>query len=98
MVGYDVKKHFGYSRLECERKVVIKFLAVEKVDAREIARRLTVPFGEDASALRTIQFWRAEVDHGREDLHDEQRSGRTPLDDIDSKILGLLDRTPFESG
>jgi hypothetical protein len=84
--------------MECEQKVVIKFLAVEKVDARKIARPLTVAFGEEAYALRIVQFWKAEVCRQREDLHDEHGSGRTPLDYTDSKILGLWDRTPFESG
>jgi histone-lysine N-methyltransferase SETMAR len=83
--------------MEYEQRVIIKFLAIEKVDAREIARRLRVAFGEDAYALRTVQFWMAEVRRGREDLHDEHRPGRPPLDHIDSRILALLDRAPFES-
>jgi hypothetical protein len=40
--------------MEYEQRGVIKFLAVEKVDACEIARRLRVAFGEDAYALLTV--------------------------------------------
>jgi hypothetical protein len=34
---------------------------------------------------------------GRQDLHDEIRSGILPLDDLDSKIVAILDKSPFES-
>jgi hypothetical protein len=30
-------------------------------------------------------------------LHDEIRSGQRPLDDLDSKILAILEKSPFES-
>jgi hypothetical protein len=37
------------------------------------------------------------VRFGRQDLHDEIRSGRTPLGDIDAKILAILNKSPFAS-
>jgi hypothetical protein len=30
-------------------------------------------------------------------MHNEIRSGRSPLDDFDSKILAIMDKSPFES-
>jgi hypothetical protein len=50
-----------------------------------------------------MQFWIAEVRFGRQDLHDEIRTGTPPLDDLDdlddldAKILAILDKSPFES-
>jgi hypothetical protein len=34
---------------------------------------------------------------GRQDFHYENRMGRHPLDDLDAKILAILDKSPFES-
>jgi hypothetical protein len=34
---------------------------------------------------------------GREDLHDEVRSGRAPIDFLDIRIFALLDEQPFHS-
>jgi hypothetical protein len=36
------------------------------------------------------------VQLGRQDLHDEIRTGKPPLDDLDAKILVILDKYPFE--
>jgi hypothetical protein len=44
-----------------------------------------------------VQFWITEVRLGRQDLHDEIRTGRPPLDDLDAKILAILDKSSFES-
>jgi DNA-binding MurR/RpiR family transcriptional regulator len=44
-----------------------------------------------------IQFWITEIRSGRQDLHDKICSGRSPLDNLDSKIVAILDKTPFES-
>jgi hypothetical protein len=34
---------------------------------------------------------------GRQDLHDEIRTGRTLLDDLDAKILDILNKSSFKS-
>jgi hypothetical protein len=39
----------------------------------------------------------SEIRRAREDLHDEHLSGRPPLDDIDAKIVVMLEKRPFES-
>jgi transposase len=77
--------------------VIIKFLWSEGVDSRQIAARLQEQFTEHAYQLRTVQFWIAEIRRGCQDLHDEIRSGRPPLDDLDDKFLAILDKSPFKS-
>jgi hypothetical protein len=77
--------------------VIIKFLWNERVDARNIASKLQAQFAEHAYQLRTIRFWIAEARVGRQDLHDEIRTGRSPLDDLDAKILAILDNYIFKS-
>jgi hypothetical protein len=46
---------------------------------------------------RTIRFWIAEIRFDRQDLHDEIRTGRPPLDAFDYKILAILDKYPLKS-
>jgi hypothetical protein len=50
-----------------------------------------------AYQLRTVQFWITEIRRGRQDPHDEIRSGRPPLHDLDRKLLAIFDKSPFES-
>jgi hypothetical protein len=44
-----------------------------------------------------IQFWITEVRLGRQDFRNEIRTGKLPLDNLDAKILIILDKSPFES-
>jgi hypothetical protein len=64
---------------------------------RHIADILQTQFGEYVDQFRTIRFWIAEPRLGRQDLHDEIRTGGPPLDDLDAKSLAILDKSPFES-
>jgi hypothetical protein len=83
--------------MEYDQRVIIKFLWNERADARQIIDRLQKQFAEHSYQLWTVQFWISEIWRGRQDLHDEIRSGRSPLDDLDSKILVILEKSPFES-
>jgi hypothetical protein len=44
-----------------------------------------------------VEFWIAEVQKGREDLHDELRPGGPPVPDLTRGIQEVLDHSPFES-
>jgi hypothetical protein len=58
---------------------------------------LRAQFHEDACALSTVQFWITELRRGREDLHDEPRTGRPSAENLSTKIQELLDDNPLES-
>jgi hypothetical protein len=83
--------------MEYDQRVIIKFLSNDGSDARAIADRFQARFVEHAYQLQTIRFWIAEARLGHQDLHDEMRTGRSPLDELDAKILVILDKYPFES-
>jgi hypothetical protein len=83
--------------MEYDQRVIIRFLWDEGTDANQITARLQAQFDEHLYKLPTVRFWIAEVHFGRQDLHDEIRTGRPTLDDLDAKILAILDKSPFES-
>jgi hypothetical protein len=83
--------------MEYNEKVIIWFLSNEGIAADEITIRLQARFAEHAYKLRIVRFWIDEVWFGRQDLHDEIRTRRPPLDDVDAKILAILNKSHFES-
>jgi hypothetical protein len=83
--------------MEYDQRVIIRFLWNKRTDAHEITHRLQTQFDEHVYTLRTVRFWIIDARLSRQDLHDEIRTGRLPLDDLDAKILARLDKSPFES-
>jgi hypothetical protein len=83
--------------MEYDQRVIIKFLWNHAADTSQIAARLQTQFTEYDCQFPTVQFWITEIRRGRQDLHDEIRSGRPPLDDLDGKILAILGKSLFES-
>jgi hypothetical protein len=79
--------------MEYDQRVIIRFLWNERIDANQITARLQTQFDEHVYKLGTIWFWIVEVRFGRQDIHDEIRTGRPPLDDLDAKILTILDKS-----
>jgi hypothetical protein len=72
-------------------------LATLQTDWRQTGGRLQAQFNKHAYKLRKVQIWITEVWLGRQDLHDEIRTGRPHLNDLDVKILAILNKYPFES-
>jgi hypothetical protein len=94
---WTVKSVKGLVMIEYDQRVIIRFLWNERMDANQITARLQAQFDEHAYELRTVRLWIAEVHFGRQDLHDEIRTRRRLLYDLDAKILAILDKSPFES-
>jgi transposase len=72
--------------MDYEQRVIIKFLSNDGLEAHQIAEKLKAQFSEGAYSLSAVQFWMAEVQRGREDLHDEPRPGRPSSDCLSARI------------
>jgi hypothetical protein len=82
---------------EYDQSLTIKFLGKERTDSRQIAARLQTRLAEHAYQLGIVQFWITDIRRSRQDLDNEIRIGRPPLDDLDGKILAIFHKSPFES-
>jgi hypothetical protein len=67
-------------RMEYDQRVIIRFLHNKKSDTHNITQRPQAQFAQDAYILGTVQFWIGEICCDRQDLHDENRMGRLPID------------------
>jgi hypothetical protein len=83
--------------IEYDQRVIIRFLSNDGIAADEITTRLQAQFSEQTYKLRTIRFWTGEVRFGRHDLHNAIRTGRRLLEDVDAKILAIVNKSPFDS-
>jgi hypothetical protein len=80
-----------------QQRVIIRFLHRERVQPDEIHRRLAAQPCKDLYSKRSIEWWCAQFVCGREDIEDDYRSGRPPIDHLDTKILACLESEPFQS-
>jgi hypothetical protein len=52
---------------------------------------------KDAFEANRVKYWLYEINLHRSDLSDRQRSGRPPFEDIDARILQVLETEPWSS-
>jgi hypothetical protein len=83
-------------RMGYDPRVIIRFLHNEGADAHNTTQKFQTQFSQDTYTLRTVQFWIGEVRRGRQDLYNENCMERLPLDDLDRKILAILDKSLFK--
>jgi hypothetical protein len=83
--------------MECDQRVIIRFLSKKRVSPEDIHARLEAHFGDATYSERSVRRSSQYVQQGREDWHDKVRSGRSQIDFFDIRILALLDEQPFHS-
>lgn len=69
------------SPAKCELRSVIRFLNAKTFPPIEIHRQLVQVYGEKCMNVKNVRKWCREFSEGRENVHDEQRSGRPSLPD-----------------
>jgi hypothetical protein len=84
-------------RIKYDQRIIIPVLGKERVLPEDIHTRLKALFGDATDNEWSVRPWCQYARQGREDLHDEVRSGRPSIDFLDIQILALLDEQPFHS-
>ncbi|KAG8338350.1 hypothetical protein J6590_000009 [Homalodisca vitripennis] len=64
------------SAASCEVRSVIRILTAKNETAVEIHRQLCQVYGEHDMSVQMVRRWRAMFLEGRENVHDDERSGR----------------------
>jgi hypothetical protein len=77
--------------LSSEQQVIIQFLPKEKIHPTQIHRRLAAHSGLETYSLRSVQCWCQLFDCGRQNLRDDPKSGRAPVDHLDAKPITCLE-------
>jgi hypothetical protein len=93
----DVRRRLPLIQVKDEQRTIIKLLTKENLRAHAILAELQAGFENKVPALPTVRFWMEQVRRGPDDLHDEHRPRRPPLDDIDTQIMRILGKSPFKS-
>ena len=73
---------------DCEIRSVIRFLNARNVLPNEIHHQICQVYGDNAMSDGMVRKWVRMFNEGRENLHDEARSGRPSLlnDDLVRKV------------
>jgi hypothetical protein len=69
---------------KCEVRAVIRFLHAKGKTAAEIHRQIVSVYGEDVMNRQDVAKWCRQFEGGRNDVHDEIRSGMPSLSLIKS--------------
>ena len=78
------------------QRAIVYFLWKENVPPKDIARRLSAVFGDNAMQLRTVYKWVQRYAGGRESLEDDPRSGR-PSTCVTPAMINKVKEIVFEN-
>jgi transposase len=81
--------------MNAKQRAVIEFLRLEGQIGDQIHQHLRNVYRNEAYSCATVFNRVHEIDQGREDLEDAERSGRPSIFQIDSMLLELLRKFPF---
>jgi hypothetical protein len=84
--------------MERDQRIIVRFLCKERVSPEDIHARLEAQFGDATYSERSVGRWCQYVRQGGANLHYEVRSGRSPTDFLDIRILALPDEQTFHPG
>ena len=74
---------------DCEVRAVIRFLSARNISAAEINRQITEVHGPNIMSDSKVRKWVRAFNEGRENVHDEPRSGRPSV--ISDELVRAVD-------
>jgi hypothetical protein len=80
-----------------QQRIIIRFLHKERVQPAEIHQRFAAQPCKDLYSKWSIEWWCVQFVCGREEIEDDYRSGKPPIDHLGTKILACLESEPFQS-
>jgi hypothetical protein len=83
--------------MEIEQRYVVSYLHRKVMKLPAIVAELASVYHEDAFDQNRVKYWLHEIKLHRSDLNDRSSSTRTPLEDIDARILQALEAEPSSS-
>ena len=72
----------------CEIRSVIRFLNARNVKPADIHRQICEVYGETAMSDGMVRKWVRKFNEGRDNVHDEPRSGRPSMVSVGHVIRG----------
>ena len=61
---------------DCEIRAVIRFLQAKNIQPADIHRQVCEVYGEGAMGDSLVRRWCRQFESGRDNVHDDKRSGR----------------------
>jgi len=61
---------------DCQNRAVIRFLQAKTIQPTDIHRQVCEVYGEGAMSDSMVRRWCRQFESGRDNLHDDKRSGR----------------------
>jgi hypothetical protein len=83
--------------LEIEQRYVVSYLHRKGMKLPAIVAERAAVYHKDAFDENRVKYWLHEIKLHRSDLIDRPGFGRSPLEDIDGRILQILQAEPWSS-
>jgi hypothetical protein len=84
-------------QMEIEQRYVVSHLHRKGMKLPAIVAGLAAVYHENAFDENRVKYWPPEIKLHCSDLNDRSSSGRRPLEDIDARILEVLEAEPWSS-
>jgi hypothetical protein len=83
--------------MEIEQRYVVSYLHRKGMKLPAIVAEFATVYHGDAFDENRVKYWLHEIKFHRSDLSDRPSSGRSPLEDVDARILQGLEVEPWPS-
>jgi hypothetical protein len=94
MYVYNIRSEL---QMEIEQRYVVSYFYRMGMKLAAIVAELAAVYHKDVCDENRVKYWPYEIKLHRSDLSDRLSSGRPPLEDIDARILQILEGEPWSS-